>query len=173
MAAVSAAEKYAEGPRPLCECCGVEMRWGSDARTKAGGRWLCVEKDREWLRAYSAANREKVRKKKRAYYAANREKVLESYRAYYAANREKLNKGKRVREEKQRTLGLCARCDEPSNGWAYCELHRDKRWQQQMRRALTQRIAHREQQISSLTAELETLATALGIPKEALLEAVN
>ena len=49
---VSAAEKYAQGPRPLCECHGVEMLWMKNARRSLGGYWTCAERRRELDRHY-------------------------------------------------------------------------------------------------------------------------
>ena len=71
---------------PVCECHGEPMWWNKDASMKAGGRWRCVVKKRE----YDRANREKKREYDRAYHAANREKKSEYGRAYYEANREKI-----------------------------------------------------------------------------------
>jgi hypothetical protein len=39
---VSAAEKYAEGPKPLCECHGESMRWQKNAGGRVGGNWRCA-----------------------------------------------------------------------------------------------------------------------------------
>lgn len=49
---VSAEMKYAEGPRPLCECHGEPMLWCAVKSLKAGGRWQCRRYRSEYRRAY-------------------------------------------------------------------------------------------------------------------------
>lgn len=41
---------------PTCECHGVEMCWNRDVRCHAGGFWYCRIRQREFQRAYYAAN---------------------------------------------------------------------------------------------------------------------
>ena len=103
---VSAAEKYAEGPRPRCECHGEEMLWNRDARCHWGGWWSCSEKERERARRWREANPEKERERMRRWYEANPEKHRESVRR---------------RKEAKRFQGLCVACGkEPAITAFYC-----------------------------------------------------
>jgi hypothetical protein len=48
-------------PPPLCTCHGEPMKWGKDARYRAGGQWKCRVKNRAASLAWHFANPERVR----------------------------------------------------------------------------------------------------------------
>lgn len=130
VAAISAAEKYAEGPRPECECHGVEMRWGADAKRRLGGRWCCVVRTREATRKSYAAHREASSVRHRKYHAANLEREIQRGRRYYRDNREELLAKDKKRYDSRRLEGRCysANCEEPLYPGSYlCSSHRSIR----------------------------------------------
>lgn len=58
---VTAAEKYSEGPRPLCPCgCGKPMTWNADSQCIAGGQWRRPYHASEKTRLRSAALMERT-----------------------------------------------------------------------------------------------------------------
>lgn len=73
---------------PLCECHGLPMGWQRDLKYRAGGRWECREKRREynkrrhaqrveWLRADRAASPRQYLYERRRDLAAQRRQVTE------------------------------------------------------------------------------------------------
>lgn len=184
---VTAAQKNAEGPRPLCECHGKKMWWSASSSFSAGGYWKCSSP--KYAIVSAATKYGEIGGRDNAplcdcHLQAMRWQARGAYptggcwRCVWVEG-EGLEKRRRrdltyrlELTQQRKLLGLCIRCGESSNG-LLCELHREKERQRKNRNHRNQSIARTEQQISSLTTELETIATALGIPKEVFLEAVN
>ena len=72
----SAAEVYALGPRPRCECHGTEMWWSKSKIVHRGGYWICSVRHTAFRAAYRETHQEGFKENLRRWRAENPDLIL-------------------------------------------------------------------------------------------------
>jgi hypothetical protein len=110
---VSAAEKYAEGPRKRCKCHGEEMQWASQDDFPAGGRWRCPIRARARAVRHKERHPDRVRDSKAKYRESPKGRATTArHRAeYYARPEVKAAKAKYHAERNARPEVRAARAE--------------------------------------------------------------
>ena len=108
------------GPRPLCTCHDLPMRWNKRKDLRAGGFWRCIAADRASHRRWRESHREERAASLRAWQQAN----MEHRRAYQRKYRYGIEPAEYERLWTTQK-GCCALCDMPAGTAPKGALHID------------------------------------------------